>query len=91
MFIFDEPSTGLHFHDIQKLLSSFNTLVANGHSVVVIEHHPDIIKQADWIIDMGPEGGKEGGNVVFAGTPEKLLECKASYTAKYLEPKLKHK
>ena len=91
MFIFDEPSTGLHFHDIQKLLSSFNTLVANGHSVVVIEHHPDIIKQADWIIDMGPEGGKEGGNVVFAGTPENLLECKASYTAKYLEPKLKHK
>ena len=91
LFIFDEPSTGLHFHDIQKLLSSFSTLVANGHTIVVIEHHPDIIKQADWVIDMGPEGGNEGGSVVFAGTPEKLLECKASYTAKYLEPKLKHK
>ena len=87
LFIFDEPSTGLHFHDIQKLLQSFNTLVSNGHSIVVIEHHPDIIKQADWIIDMGPEGGKEGGNVVFAGTPEQLLECKESYTAKYLKPK----
>ena len=87
LFIFDEPSTGLHFHDIQKLLQSFNTLVSNGHSIVVIEHHPDIIKQADWIIDMGPEGGKEGGNVVFAGTPEQLLECKDSYTAKYLKPK----
>ncbi len=87
LFIFDEPSTGLHFHDIQKLLTSFNTLVASGHSVVVIEHHPDIIKQADWIIDMGPEGGKEGGNVVFAGTPENLLKCKESYTAKYLKPK----
>ena len=87
LFIFDEPSTGLHFHDIQKLLKSFNTLVANGHSVLVIEHHPDIIKQADWIIDMGPEGGKEGGLVVFAGTPENLLKCKESYTAKYLKPK----
>ncbi len=87
LFIFDEPSTGLHFHDIQKLLASFDTLVANGHSIVVIEHHPDIIKQADWIIDMGPEGGRGGGNVVFAGTPEDLLKCKASYTAKYLKPK----
>jgi excinuclease ABC subunit A len=85
LFIFDEPSTGLHFHDIKKLLASFNTLVANGHSIVVIEHHPDIIKQADWIIDMGPEGGKEGGNVVFAGTPEELVKCQESYTAKYLK------
>ena len=85
LFIFDEPSTGLHFHDIKKLLTSFNTLVANGHSIVVIEHHPDIIKQADWIIDMGPEGGKEGGNVVFAGTPEDLVKCQESYTAKYLK------
>jgi excinuclease ABC subunit A len=89
LFIFDEPSTGLHFHDIQKLLTSFNTLVANGHSIIVIEHHPDIIKQADWIIDMGPEGGNEGGEVVFTGTPEDLLKCKRSYTAKYLYPKLK--
>ena len=85
LFIFDEPSTGLHFHDIQKLLKSFATLVANGHSIVVIEHHPDIIKQADWIIDMGPEGGNAGGNVVFAGTPENLLKCQESYTAKYLK------
>ena len=87
LFIFDEPSTGLHFHDIQKLLKSFATLVENGHSIVVIEHHPDIIKQADWIIDMGPEGGNEGGNVVFAGTPEDLLQCSQSYTAKFLKPK----
>ena len=89
LFIFDEPSTGLHFHDIQKLLTAFNTLIRNGHSIVVIEHHPDIIKQADWVIDMGPEGGNEGGNVVFAGTPEALLGCKASYTARFLSPKLK--
>ena len=87
LFIFDEPSTGLHFHDIQKLLKSFSTLVDNGHSIVVIEHHPDIIKQADWIIDMGPEGGNEGGNVVFAGTPEDLVKCKESYTAKYIKVK----
>ena len=87
LFIFDEPSTGLHFHDIQKLLTSFATLVENGHSVVVIEHHPDIIKQADWVIDMGPEGGDEGGKVVFAGTTEKLLQCKDSYTAKFLKQK----
>ena len=84
LFIFDEPSTGLHFHDIQKLLKSFATLVSNGHSIVVIEHHPDIIKQADWLIDMGPEGGNEGGKVVFAGTPENLVKCEQSYTAKYL-------
>ena len=85
LFIFDEPSTGLHFHDIQKLIKAMNTLTANGHSIVVIEHHPDIIKVADWVIDMGPEGGKEGGKVVFAGTPEKLAKCKDSYTAKYLK------
>ena len=90
LFIFDEPSTGLHFHDIEKLLSAFNTLVANGHSIVVIEHHPDIIKQADWIIDMGPEGGSDGGHVVFAGTPEDLIACKESYTAKYMKDKLKN-
>ncbi len=85
LFIFDEPSTGLHFHDIQKLLSAFDRLIERGHSIVVIEHHHDIIKVADWVIDMGPEGGDEGGNVVFAGTPEKLLKCKESYTAKYLK------
>ena len=85
LFIFDEPSTGLHLYDIQKLIASFNKLVANGHSIIVIEHHPDIIKVADYVIDMGPEGGVGGGKVVFAGTPEKLIECKQSYTAKYLK------
>ena len=85
LFIFDEPSTGLHFHDIQKLLMAFNRLIERGHSIVVIEHHHDIIKVADWVIDMGPEGGDEGGRVVFAGTPENLLKCKESYTAKYLK------
>lgn len=85
LFIFDEPSTGLHFHDIQKLLMAFNRLIERGHSIVVIEHHHDIIKVADWVIDMGPEGGDEGGRVVFAGTPEDLMKCKESYTAKYLK------
>ena len=85
LFIFDEPSTGLHFHDIQKLLAAFDRLIDRGHSIVVIEHHHDIIKVADWVIDMGPEGGDQGGNVVFAGTPEDLLKCKGSYTAKYLK------
>lgn len=85
LFIFDEPSTGLHFHDIQKLLAAFDRLIDRGHSIVVIEHHHDIIKVADWVIDMGPEGGDQGGNVVFAGTPENLLKSKDSYTAKYLK------
>ncbi len=85
LFIFDEPSTGLHFHDIEKLLAAFDRLIEKGHSVVVIEHHHDIIKSADWVIDLGPEGGSEGGQVVFAGTPEDLLKCKESYTAKYLK------
>ena len=85
LFIFDEPSTGLHFHDIQKLLAAFSRLIERGHSIVVIEHHHDIIKVADWVIDMGPEGGDEGGNIVFAGTPEDLVKCKESYTAKYLK------
>lgn len=84
LFIFDEPSTGLHFHDIQKLIKAFNSLIERGHSIVVIEHHHDIIKVADWVIDMGPEGGNEGGNVVFAGTPEKLVKCDESYTGKFL-------
>ena len=85
LFIFDEPSTGLHFHDIEKLLAAFDRLIEKGHSVVVIEHHHDIIKSADWVIDLGPEGGSEGGRVVFTGTPEELLNCKESYTAKYLK------
>ena len=85
LFIFDEPSTGLHFHDIRKLLAAFDRLIERGHSIIVIEHHHDIIKCADWVIDLGPEGGDKGGNVVFAGTPEDLLNCKESYTAKYLK------
>ena len=85
LFIFDEPSTGLHFHDVQKLLAAFDRLIERGHSVVVIEHHHDIIKCADWVIDLGPEGGERGGSVVFAGTPEDLLQCQESYTAKYLK------
>ncbi|MBR1766183.1 MAG: excinuclease ABC subunit UvrA, partial [Bacteroidales bacterium] len=85
LFIFDEPSTGLHMHDIQKLLAAFNSLIERGHSIIVIEHHHDIIKVADWVIDMGPEGGDEGGRVVFAGTPEALVNCKESFTAKYLK------
>lgn len=88
LFIFDEPSTGLHFHDIQKLISAFNSLIERGHSIVVIEHHPDIIKVADWVIDMGPEGGRDGGRVVFAGTPEDLAHCPDSYTALFLKDKL---
>ncbi len=88
LFIFDEPSTGLHFHDIQKLIKAFNSLIENGHSIIVIEHHHDIIKVADWVIDMGPEGGRDGGRLVFAGTPEQLLKCPESYTAKFLKEKL---
>ena len=89
LFIFDEPSTGLHFHDIKKLLKSLQALINLGHSVIVIEHQPDIIKCADWIIDIGPDAGKHGGEVVFAGTPEDLVKNKNSYTAKYIEEKLK--
>ena len=88
LFIFDEPSTGLHFHDINKLLTSLQALIELGHSVIVIEHQPDIIKSADYIIDIGPEAGKHGGEVVFAGTPEDLIKDKKSHTAKYLKGKL---
>lgn len=90
LFIFDEPSTGLHFHDIQKLLDAFNTLVSNGHSIIVIEHNVDIIKVADWVIDMGPEGGNGGGKIVFAGPPTELVKCPQSYTAAYLKEKIKN-
>lgn len=89
MFIFDEPTTGLHFHDIKKLLDSFYALIKNGHSVVVIEHHPDVMKCADWLIDLGPEGGDKGGNLVYQGSPEGLIGNSESFTAKYLEEKLK--
>ena len=89
LFIFDEPTTGLHFHDINKLMASFNALIAKGHSIIVIEHNPDIIKSADWVIDLGPEGGDKGGNLVFAGTPEDLVRSKESYTSRYIAEKLK--
>lgn len=88
LFIFDEPTTGLHFNDIEKLLKSLQMLIDKGNSVLVIEHNLDVIKCADWLIDMGPEGGEKGGTVVFEGTPEELEDCKQSYTAKYLKKKL---
>ena len=81
MFIFDEPTTGLHFHDVSKLLDSFQALINNGHTIIVIEHNLDVIRSADWVIDLGPEGGNEGGQIVFEGTPEDLLKCDKSYTA----------
>ncbi len=84
LFIFDEPTTGLHFHDIKKLLGSFNALIEQGHSILVIEHNTDVIKSADWVIDLGPEAGDGGGNLVFAGKPEDLKKCKESFTGKYL-------
>lgn len=87
-FIFDEPTTGLHFHDIQKLLTAINALVEKGHSVLVVEHNMEVIKSADWVIDLGPEGGKEGGNLVFEGTPEDLVRVEGSYTGFYLREKL---
>lgn len=89
LFIFDEPTTGLHFHDIKKLLDSFNALISRGHSIIVIEHNLEIIKSADWIIDLGPEGGDNGGSLVFAGQPEDLVNIKESYTGQALKEKLK--
>lgn len=88
LFIFDEPTTGLHFHDIHKLLKAFNALLDNGHSIILIEHHPDVIKCADHVIDLGPEGGKNGGNIVFEGTPEELAKCKESATAASIAEKV---
>ena len=88
LFVFDEPTTGLHFHDIHKLMDSLNALIERGHSVLIIEHNMDVIKCADNIIDLGPEGGSEGGYLVFEGTPEDLIKCEASYTGKYLAEKL---
>lgn len=84
LFIFDEPTTGLHFYDVEKLLKSFDALLARGHSIVVVEHNADVIRAADWVIDLGPEAGDGGGHVVFAGTPEDLRGCKESYTARYI-------
>ena len=89
LFIFDEPTTGLHFHDIQKLLHSFDSLIKRGHSILIIEHNMEVIKCADWVIDLGPDGGDKGGDLVFEGTPENLVTCKESITGKYLADKLK--
>ena len=88
LFIFDEPTTGLHFHDIKKLLASFNALLDKGHTIIVIEHNIELIKCADYIIDLGKEGGKNGGEILFQGIPEDLVKSKTSYTAKYLKEKL---
>ena len=87
LFIFDEPTTGLHFHDIKKLLDAFNALIARGHSILIIEHNMDIIKMADHVIDLGPEGGDLGGYIVATGTPEEIAECGASYTGQFLKEK----
>ena len=88
LFIFDEPTTGLHFHDIQLLLKSLNRLIDEGHTVIVIEHNMDMIKCADHVIDIGPEGGEAGGNIVATGTPEQIAACPDSYTGKFLKEKL---
>jgi excinuclease ABC subunit A len=88
LFIFDEPTTGLHFHDIDKLIIAFNSLINVGHSIIVIEHNTEVIKCADWIIDLGPEGGKNGGNILFTGTPEDLVKSKDNATGQFLKPKL---
>jgi excinuclease ABC subunit A len=84
LFIFDEPTTGLHFHDIKKLLTSFNALIEQGHSILVIEHNTDVIKSADWVIDLGPEAGDMGGNLVYSGVPKGLKDVKESYTGRFM-------
>ena len=89
LFFFDEPTTGLHFHDITRLMACFDALVEEGHSVVIVEHNPEVIKCADWVIDLGPEGGDEGGYIVAEGTPEDIVRCKASYTGRFLKDKLR--
>lgn len=88
IFIFDEPTTGLHFHDIKTLLKAFNALIGRGHTVIIIEHNMEVIKSADHIIDIGPEGGTEGGHVVCTGTPEQVASCSESYTGRFLREKL---
>jgi len=88
LFIFDEPTTGLHFHDIKRLLHAFDALLSRGHSIIVIEHNLDIIKCADYVIDLGPDGGDRGGNVVCTGTPEQVAACKESITGRFLADKL---
>ena len=88
LFIFDEPTTGLHFHDIKRLLAAFNALLERGHSIIVVEHNLDVIKCADHIIDLGPEGGNAGGSIVCEGTPETIAACEKSLTGKWLKEKL---
>jgi excinuclease ABC subunit A len=88
LFVFDEPTTGLHFHDIRKLLDSFNALISRGHSIIIIEHNLEIIKSADWVIDLGPEGGDKGGELIFEGVPEELVKIDKSYTGIALKGKL---
>src|SRR5690625_6939248 len=88
LFIFDEPTTGLHFHDIKKLLTAFNELIELGHTVLVVEHNMDVIKSADWVVDLGPEGGDGGGEIVGMGTPEEIAQIKSSYTGQFLKEKL---
>ena len=87
LFIFDEPTTGLHFHDIRKLMDAINALIEQGNSVVIIEHNTEVIKCADWIIDLGPEGGDEGGNLTFTGRPEEMIKLEDNHTARYLREK----
>ncbi|MCV6626093.1 MAG: excinuclease ABC subunit UvrA, partial [Cellvibrionaceae bacterium] len=91
LYILDEPTTGLHFHDIQQLLNVLHRLRDHGNTVVVIEHNLDVIKTADWIVDLGPEGGSGGGQIIAAGTPEQVAKVKASHTGRYLKPMLKPK
>ncbi|MFW5565996.1 MAG: ATP-binding cassette domain-containing protein, partial [Prevotella sp.] len=88
LFIFDEPTTGLHFHDIKRLLHAFDALIERGHSIIVIEHNLDVVRMADHIIDLGPDGGDKGGKVVFTGTPEEIVNCKESFTGQFLKDKL---
>ena len=89
LYILDEPTTGLHLADVERLLQSLNKLVDAGHTVLLIEHHMDVIKTADYVIDLGPEGGHTGGEVVVAGTPEDVAACKASHTGRFLKPHLR--
>jgi excinuclease ABC subunit A len=84
LYVLDEPTVGLHFHDIRKLLEALNALIAGGNSVLMIEHNPEVIKTADWVIDLGPEGGQMGGEIVAEGTPEDVARCERSYTGRYL-------
>ncbi|MFN9799059.1 MAG: hypothetical protein ACK54P_03480, partial [Bacteroidota bacterium] len=89
VFIFDEPTTGLHFHDVKKLLDSFRALLDKGHSIITIEHNMDVIRSADWLVDMGPEGGDGGGTVVFEGHPEDCAKAPLSHTGQFLAQRLK--